>query len=139
MTSRKPIEIVDREFQWKELLDIQKSGRPELCFVLGRRRAGKSFVLSKFATAVKGVYYQASSRTENEQLLNLSQVIGKAFGDSSLQRGVAFPTWEALLEGRRLHITFTLRQGGELIRVISARDMHRKERASYEQATKDNT
>lgn len=37
-------------------------------------------------------------------------------------------------EGRVLHITFTLRQSGLLIRVISARDMHRKERAIYEEA-----
>ena len=37
-------------------------------------------------------------------------------------------------DGRRLHITFTLRRSGQLIRVISARDMHRKERSIYEQA-----
>jgi len=37
-------------------------------------------------------------------------------------------------EGRRLHISFTLRGNGTLIRVISARDMHRKERGVYEQA-----
>lgn len=37
-------------------------------------------------------------------------------------------------EGRLLHISFTLRRSGELIRVISARDMHRKERSIYEQA-----
>ncbi len=35
--------------------------------------------------------------------------------------------------GRRLHITFTLRSNGSLIRVISARPMHRKETALYEQ------
>lgn len=40
-------------------------------------------------------------------------------------------------DGRLLHITFTLRQSGTLIRAISARDMHRKERAVYEQAKKD--
>lgn len=38
------------------------------------------------------------------------------------------------LQGRRLHITFTLRRNGMLIRVISARDMHRKERDFYEKA-----
>ena len=38
-------------------------------------------------------------------------------------------------EGRTLHITFTLRNAGESIRVISARDMHRKERTIYEQTT----
>ena len=36
-------------------------------------------------------------------------------------------------EGRLLHITFTLRVSGTLIRVISARNMHRKERIFYEQ------
>jgi len=38
-------------------------------------------------------------------------------------------------DGRRLHITFTLRRDDQYIRVISARDMHRKERAIYEQAS----
>jgi uncharacterized DUF497 family protein len=52
------------------------------------------------------------------------------------------PRYHALgktIDGRRLHISFTLRDDGKLIRVISARDMHRKERAHYEQATQDNT
>ena len=35
-------------------------------------------------------------------------------------------------EGRLLHITFTLRFDGSKIRVISVRDMHRKEHAIYE-------
>ena len=36
---------------------------------------------------------------------------------------------------RKLHITFTLRDADQRIRVISARDMHRKERVVYEKAT----
>jgi uncharacterized DUF497 family protein len=35
--------------------------------------------------------------------------------------------------GRLLHITFTLRRGDTMIRVISARSMHRRERSRYEQ------
>jgi len=38
-------------------------------------------------------------------------------------------------DGRQLHITFTVRHHGEKIRIISARDMHRKERTIYEKAT----
>ncbi|MGH8498153.1 MAG: BrnT family toxin [Methylococcales bacterium] len=38
-------------------------------------------------------------------------------------------------QGRLLHITFTLRQQNKHIRVISARDMHKKERSIYEQAS----
>jgi len=37
-------------------------------------------------------------------------------------------------DARMLHITFTLRSANTLIRVISARDMHRKERIIYEQS-----
>jgi len=36
-------------------------------------------------------------------------------------------------QDRLLHITFALRQNGTMVRVISARDMHRKERKVYEQ------
>ncbi len=38
-------------------------------------------------------------------------------------------------EGRLLHITFTLRFEGTKIRVISARNMHTKERTVYEAKT----
>jgi len=37
-------------------------------------------------------------------------------------------------KARGLAVIFTLRQNATLIRVISARDQHRKERALYEQA-----
>jgi len=36
-------------------------------------------------------------------------------------------------EGRLLHVTFTLRAAATRLRVISARDMSRKERARYAQ------
>ncbi|SES41300.1 BrnT family toxin [Rhizobium sp. NFR03] len=35
-------------------------------------------------------------------------------------------------DGRRLHVTFTLRHDETRIRVISARDMNRKERSYYD-------
>lgn len=37
--------------------------------------------------------------------------------------------------GRLLHVTFTVRRGRTRIRVISARDMSRKERAAYASQT----
>jgi len=40
-------------------------------------------------------------------------------------------------DARLLHITFTLRKTRSLIRVISARDMHRKERVFYAQSQKN--
>lgn len=41
--------------------------------------------------------------------------------------------------GRVLQITFTLRESGRLIRVISARPMHRKERVIYGQGSATNS
>ena len=41
----------------------------------------------------------------------------------------------ATVSGRRLHVTFTLREHGSKIRVISARAMSRPERRSYEPPT----
>jgi uncharacterized protein len=35
--------------------------------------------------------------------------------------------------GRLLHVTFTLRHNDTMVRVISARSMHRKERLRYEE------
>ena len=40
-------------------------------------------------------------------------------------------------DARGLHIAFTLRAANSLLRVISARDMHRKERVIYEQSQKN--
>lgn len=40
-------------------------------------------------------------------------------------------------DARLLHVTFTLRDGDSLIRVISARDMHRKEVVIYGQSKKN--
>lgn len=50
------------------------------------------------------------------------------------QRELRFHALGQTDAGRLLHISFTLRRAGQAIRVISARDMHRKERSVYEQA-----
>ena len=50
------------------------------------------------------------------------------------ERELRFNALGKTAQDRLLHVTFTLRQNATLIRVISARDMHRKERKAYEQA-----
>jgi len=48
---------------------------------------------------------------------------------------VRYHAYGASNDGRLLQVSFTLRAEGKLIRVISARDMSRKERAVYDQET----
>jgi hypothetical protein len=108
----KPAEINDRDAEWAELQKIWRRRGPELAFMLGRRRAGKSFLLARFARAARGIYYQATKRTEPEQLLRLSQVIGAHYSDAALSRGVPFPDWESLFG------YLTDRAGGQPLLVV---------------------
>ncbi len=64
----------------------------------------------------------------NEPLL----VVGDARHSRSEPRFHALGITNA---ARRLHVTFTLRAENTRIRVVSARDMHRKERVRYDQET----
>ncbi len=93
---KKPAEILNRDAEWHQLGRIWARDRPDLVFVTGRRRVGKSYLLSRFARDAGGIYYQATRRTEHEQLLRLSAVVGDHFSDPALKRGIAFPDWESL-------------------------------------------
>lgn len=93
---KKPAVIRDRDAQWEELTRIWRRASSELVFVLGRRRVGKSFLLARFARAAGGIYYQATKRTENEQLRRLSTLAGEHFDDPALRHGGPFPDWESL-------------------------------------------
>lgn len=93
----KPDDIFDREAAWAELAACFGSPRPELAIVIGRRRAGKSFLLTRFADAANGIYFQATKRTEREQLATLTRVVGEHFDDPALRRIGALP-WEDLFD-----------------------------------------
>lgn len=94
----KPSDIIDRDAEWASLSTMWARPRPDLAFVVGRRRVGKSYVLARFARAVGGIYFQATRQTEAEQLAGLSRVVGEHFGDAALRLGVGFPGWDALFD-----------------------------------------
>ena len=96
MGTSKPADVFDRDLDWSTLATLWGKRRPDLVFAVGRRRVGQSFLLSRFAREVGGIYYQATRRTEAEQLGSLSRVIGEHFGDAALRHGVVFPSWEDL-------------------------------------------
>jgi uncharacterized DUF497 family protein len=70
-------------------------------------------------------------QTEAEQVfLDERLIVSDDVGHSEAE--IRYQALGATFGRRRLHVTFTLRADGTLIRVISARDMSRKERAQYE-------
>ncbi|HET8875931.1 MAG TPA: BrnT family toxin [Casimicrobiaceae bacterium] len=93
--------------------------------------------------AIAGFQWDDGNARKNERHGVSQGEAEQAFFDTRLlimegtQHSLREPRYHALgmtREGRHLHITFTLRDGATLIRVIAARDMHRKERAIHEQA-----
>ena len=49
MSALKPPDLFDREAEWGRLDEVWNRRKPDLVFVVGRRRAGKSFLLTRFA------------------------------------------------------------------------------------------
>jgi len=83
--------------------------------------------------ARKSVEKQDVSQFEAEQMFFNHPLIVLA-DDKHSQAEARFHALGNTDSARLLHVTFTLRSNDTLIRVISARDMHRKERIFYEQA-----
>jgi len=71
------------------------------------------------------------SQTEAEQVF-LDQQILLVEDLKHSQDEARYHALGRAVDGRLLHVTFTLREHGTRIRVISARDANRKERALYE-------
>lgn len=84
--------------------------------------------------ARKSADKHAVSQTEAEQIFfNEPLLIAEDTGHS--QEELRLHALGITGAGRRLHITFTLRDHETLIRIISARHMSKKERMHYEQDT----
>lgn len=73
------------------------------------------------------------NRDETEQVF-FNQPLLLLLDEKHSKTEVRYHAYGQTDKGRKLHITFTIREHNTLMRVISARDMHRKERATYEKA-----
>ena len=84
--------------------------------------------------ARKSVEKHGVSQTEAEQVFcNESLLVVEDAKHSGSE--TRFHALGVTDSGRRLHVTFTLRMEGTRIRVISTRDMHRRERAIHDRET----
>lgn len=95
---QKPADIVNREVEWKKLVELWEDPAGHLIFMHGRRRVGKSWLLHRFAQAVGGIYYQATRGTRREQINRLTRVVGEHFEDPILTAGAELPGWQELFE-----------------------------------------
>ncbi len=73
------------------------------------------------------------SRAESEQVF-FNDPLLLVLDDKHSRKEIRYHAYGKTNDGRKLHITFTLRESDTLIRVISARNMHRKEKMIYDKA-----
>lgn len=75
-----------------------RSGRPQLVVVWGRRRVGKTFLLSHFVRNKRSIFYGATEQAERIELARLTEAIREQLGERTYDLvGGAFGTWEAAL------------------------------------------
>ncbi|MEM6647906.1 MAG: ATP-binding protein, partial [Bacteroidota bacterium] len=85
MPFSKPTDLIDRDRAWATLTQQYERPGPSLVLMLGRRRVGKSWLLTRFAQATGGFYYQATRMTEREQLRALTLALAAHFDDAALR------------------------------------------------------
>ena len=75
-----------------------EGGRPQLAVVWGRRRVGKTFLLSEFTRTLPTVYFTATRNdTESDQLRRLHEAAQRTLGERIALAGGGFADLEAAL------------------------------------------
>lgn len=91
--------FVDRVVERRALDEAWASGRPELIVLHGRRRVGKTALLTRFARDRPVAYYVAAQQLERDQLIDLGRALGPlstGFRPGRPPR-LAFGDWDELL------------------------------------------
>lgn len=93
--------LLDREGELALLEDAwgrSGAGEPQLVVVWGRRRVGKTFLLSHFVRRKRAVFFGATAQAEAVELARLAEAVGRDLGAHALDlAGGGFASWEAAL------------------------------------------
>ena len=88
-------ELAELTAAWKHVV----GGEPELAVLWGRRRVGKTYLLSHFARNKRAVYFTATRQdTDDRQLRRFAEHLREQLGEDVADLAPeTFPTWEAAL------------------------------------------
>ncbi len=93
--------IIDREAEREALEQAWKRARrkgPELVVLWGRRRVGKTYLLSHFVRNKRAVFFGATEQSEAVELDRLAEAVRRDLGDSAARLlSGGFDSWEAAL------------------------------------------
>ncbi len=95
------LKLLDRDVELATLEEAwtkASSGKPQLLVVWGRRRVGKTFLLSHFVQRKRALFFGATQQAEAVELSRLSEAVARDLGrrTADLTAG-GFPSWESAL------------------------------------------
>jgi AAA+ ATPase superfamily predicted ATPase len=95
------LKLIDREQELAALVHAAEratSGTPQLIVVWGRRRVGKTFLLSNFSSDRRAVFFGATQQAEAVELVRLTEAVRRGLGEQAANlAGGGFTSWEAAL------------------------------------------
>jgi AAA+ ATPase superfamily predicted ATPase len=96
------MQVIGRRAELAELASAWArvtAGGPELAVLWGRRRVGKTYLLTHFAAGKRAVYFTATRQdSEDRQLQRFAERLREQLGDEVADLAPeTFPTWEAAL------------------------------------------
>ncbi len=95
------LRLLDRTDELKRLAGawtLARRGQAQLVVLWGRRRVGKTFLLSHFVGGKRAVFFGATQQAETVELARLAEAVRRDLGDREADlAGGAFNGWEAAL------------------------------------------
>ena len=89
--------FIDRVSEWNTLEEEYNRTGASFVVVYGRRRVGKSTLLSKFCEGKKSIFYLATEENERQNIESFQNQIAETF-ESSIIKNARFDRWEAIFE-----------------------------------------
>ena len=93
--------LIDREPEMASLTSAASqaaAGVPQLVVVWGRRRVGKTFLLSHFVRGQRAVFFGATQQAQGIELSRLTDAVRRDLGEEAADlAGGGFSSWEAAL------------------------------------------
>lgn len=87
-------ELKELEARWAQA----PAGAPQLVVLWGRRRVGKTFLVSHFVRGKRAVFFGATQQAETVELRRFAEAISRDLGQDVLDlAGGGFASWEAAL------------------------------------------
>ncbi|EHQ35222.1 ATP-binding protein [Methanoplanus limicola] len=118
MSQQKSVpEFVDRNDEMEFLTGHYNSRIPELIIIYGRRRVGKTTLISRFLKNRPGFYFMASEEGRAGNIRDFADVAGDYLKDPDFKRTI-FPDWQVVLKSLVSHRNFSPASGERVIIVI---------------------